>query len=139
LIEAANYEYSRPQRQSAKARDRGLAIARSTESADKNIGLTDHVVRPQNTDIYSRTGKRAHGFPIPRHKDRPAIIVTACITHGPFNFLLSESRVSIRAVCAPLGYGGCKYIVKLIRLGGKHNPAISNRFVRKAKSLVARF
>jgi NAD(P)H-dependent FMN reductase len=84
-------------------------------------------------------GEGAHGFPIPRQKGKPAVIITVCTTPWPFNFLLSESRGAIRAVRAVLGYGGYKCIGKLVKPGAKHKPEISNRLLRRAKTLGARF
>ena len=37
-------------------------------------------------------GERPNGIPLPRQKGKSAIIVTACTTPWPFNFLFPESR-----------------------------------------------
>jgi len=86
----------------------------------KNVGLTETAVRPQRAGVRPRTGERAHEFPIPRQKGKPAVIITARTTPRPFNFLLSQGRGAIRAVGAVLGYGGYKFIGKLLKPGSKH-------------------
>ena len=83
--------------------------------------------------------QRSNGLPIPRHKGKPAIIVTACTWPWPLNFILAESRGAIRAVRKILRCGGYKILGTLVKPGSKHKPEISNRLLRKAKTLGARF
>jgi hypothetical protein len=55
------------------------------------------------------------------------------------NFILAESRGAIRAVRKILRCGGYKILGTLVKPGSKHKPEISNRLLRKAKTLGARF
>lgn len=80
-------------------------------------------------------GERANGLPLPRQKGKPAIIVTACSTPWPFNFIAAESRGAVRAVHEVLHYGGYKILGKLVKPGTKTRPVISNRLLNKAKAL----
>jgi len=84
-------------------------------------------------------GQRSNGLPIPRHKGKPAVIFTACTWPWPLNFLRSESRGAIRSVRKVLRYGGYKIIGTVVKPGSKTRPEISNRLLRKAKTLGARF
>lgn len=78
-------------------------------------------------------------MPIPRQKGKPAVIVTACTTQWPFNFIAAESRGAVRAVREVLHYGGYKILGKIVKPGTKKNPQISQKLLDKAKELVRRF
>jgi len=82
--------------------------------------------------------QRSNGLPIPRHKGKPAVIVTACTWPWPLNFILDESRGAIRAVRKILRYGGYKILGNLVKPGTHHKPEISARLLQKAKSLCSR-
>ena len=84
-------------------------------------------------------GEKSNGFPIPRQKGKPAVIVTACTTPWPFNFLAAESRGAIRAVREVLHYGGYKISGKVVKPGTKKNQHISQKLLDRAKSLGRRF
>jgi len=80
-------------------------------------------------------GEKSNGMPIPRQKGKPAIIVTACSTPWPFNFIAAESRGAVRAVREVLHYGGYKILGTVVKPGSKSNPAVSQRLLEKAKNL----
>jgi len=80
-------------------------------------------------------GESANGFPIPRQKGKPAIIVTACSTPWPFNFIAAESRGAINAVKEVLHYGGYKITGTVVKPGSKTSPEISSRLSLKAEKL----
>lgn len=84
-------------------------------------------------------GEKPNGFPIPRQKGKPAVIVTACTTPWPFNFIAAESRGAIRAVREVLHYGGYKIVGKIVKPGTKKNPEISNRLLRKIRKIAQKF
>ena len=84
-------------------------------------------------------GEKANGFPIPRHKGKPAAIITACTTPWPFNFIAAESRGAIRAVRKVLHYGGYKIIGKVVKPDTKKNPKIAQKLFDKAKSIGRKF
>jgi NAD(P)H-dependent FMN reductase len=77
--------------------------------------------------------ERPSGIPQPRQKGKPAVIVTACTTPWPFNFIAAESRGAIKAVKEVLHYGGCSYIGTIVKPGTKTNPEISQSILHKAE------
>ena len=84
-------------------------------------------------------GEKANGFPIPRQKGKPAVIVTACTTPWPFNFIAAESRGAIRAVRQVLHYGGYKIIGNVVKPGTKKKPEIQQKILDKARSYGLKF
>ncbi|MBI9053260.1 MAG: flavodoxin family protein [Bacteroidales bacterium] len=80
-------------------------------------------------------GESAKGIPIPKQKGKKAIIVTACTTPYPFNFILAESRGAVNSVKEILKYGGYKIIGKLVKPGSKNNSKINSRLINKAHKL----
>lgn len=80
-------------------------------------------------------GDNPGGMPLPHQKGKPAVIVTACSTAWPFNFIAAESRGAIRAVNEVLHYGGYKLTGKIVKPGTKANPAISGGLSKKAKMI----
>ena len=84
-------------------------------------------------------GEEPNGFPIPRQKGKPAVIVTACTTPWPFNFIAAESRGAIHAVREILHYGGYKIVGKIVKPGTKKIPEISNRLLRKIRKIAQKF
>jgi multimeric flavodoxin WrbA len=83
-------------------------------------------------------GEKANGLPLPKQKGKKAIIVTACSTPWPFNFIAAESRGAVRAVKEVLHYGGYKVVGNIVKPGTKTRPDISNRLRNKAHSIGAR-
>jgi multimeric flavodoxin WrbA len=84
-------------------------------------------------------GETPKGMPVPLHKGKKAVIITACSTPWPFNFIAAESRGAIRAVNEVLHYGGYRLIGTIVKPGTKQNPAISGRLLKKARSLGSKF
>ena len=80
-------------------------------------------------------GESPSGMPVPRQKGKPAVIVTACTTPWPFNFILPESRGAIRAVKEVLHYGGYEIMGTITKPGTKKSKEISSSFTEKAKRL----
>jgi len=78
-------------------------------------------------------GESRYGFPVPRQKGKPAVIVTACSTPWPFNFIAAESRGAVKAVKEVLHYGGYKIKGIIVKPGSKKNPVISDRLLKRAK------
>jgi len=78
-------------------------------------------------------GESERGIPVPRQKGKKAIIVSACTTPWPFNFILPESRGAVRAVKEVLHYAGIKTIATLIRPGTKKNREIRSGLKTKAR------
>lgn len=80
-------------------------------------------------------GEKPNGMPLPLQKGKPAVIVTACTTPWPFNFIAAESRGAIRTVNEVLRYGGYKLLGKVVKPGTKNKPEISKELLSKAKIL----
>ena len=79
------------------------------------------------------------GVPYPRQKGKPAVIVTACTTPWPFNFLAAGSRGSARAVCTVLRYGGYRLLGQVVKPGTRRRPQIPKNLLERAKKLGRRF
>jgi len=80
-------------------------------------------------------GESPKGMPQPRQKGKHAVVVTACTTPWPFNFILPESRGAIRAVREILHYGGYKIVGTIAKPGTKKSKEISPSLMAKAKRL----
>jgi len=80
-------------------------------------------------------GESPKGMPVPRQKGKRAVVVTACTTPWPFNFILPESRGAIRAVREVLHYGGYKIVGTITKSGTKKSKEISSSLAAKAKRL----
>ena len=80
-------------------------------------------------------GESPKGMPEPRQKGKNAVVVTACTTPWPFNFLLPESRGAIRSVKEVLHYGGYKTVGTITKAGTKKSTEISTSLMEKAKRL----
>lgn len=78
------------------------------------------------------------GIPIPQQKGKKAVLVTACTTPWPFNFILPESRGALRAVKEILHYGGYKVVGSVVRPGSRSKRDIPDRLKKKAYSLGER-
>jgi multimeric flavodoxin WrbA len=80
-----------------------------------------------------------NGIPLARQKGKPAVIVVACTTPWPFNFLAAESRGAIRSIREVLHYGGYKIIGKIVKPGTKKKPNLSEQLLEKAQNTGCRF
>lgn len=80
-------------------------------------------------------GESPSGMPVPRQKGKRAVIVTACTTPWPFNFILPESRGAIRTVGEVLHYGGYKTVGTMTKPGTKKSKEISASMTAKANLL----
>jgi multimeric flavodoxin WrbA len=80
-------------------------------------------------------GESPRGMPEPRQKGTRAVIVTACTTPWPFNFILPESRDAIRAVKEVLHYGGYTLVGTITKPGTKKSKVISSSLMEKAERL----
>jgi putative NADPH-quinone reductase len=80
-------------------------------------------------------GESPKGMPEPRQKGKRAVIVTACTTPWPFNFIFPESRGAIRAVREVLHYGGYKLVGTITKPGTKKSKEIASSMMEKAERL----
>lgn len=83
-------------------------------------------------------GESPKGMPVPRQKGKRAVIVTACTTPWPFNFILLESRGALRAVKEVLHYGGYNIVGSVVRPGSKTDRDMPERLKAKARALGAK-
>jgi len=83
-------------------------------------------------------GKKSNGMPSPRQKGKPAIIVSACSTPYPFNFILKESRGAVNAVKQVLHYGGYRVLGQIVQPGTTKETRLSKKCLRQAYRLGQR-
>lgn len=79
-------------------------------------------------------GEQKNGLPLPRHKGKPATIVTACTTPWPFNFMAAQSRGALRAVGGILHYAGFKSVAKIAAPGTKGQDGVSPKALQKVEA-----
>lgn len=84
-------------------------------------------------------GEKKNGLPDPLHKGKPALIATACATPWPFNFILAQSRGSIRAVKEILNMGGYRVVGELAQPGTKKMTAIPDGILKESRNLGSKF
>ncbi len=75
------------------------------------------------------------GMPIPKHKGKPAIIVTACMTPWPLNVVLGMSTGAIKSVKTYLKLGGFSTLGSITKAGTKNDTTIGPALQQKAKRL----
>ena len=80
-------------------------------------------------------GESPGGMPVPRQKGKRAVVVTACTTPWPLNFILPESRGAIRAIKEVLHYGGYKVVGTITKPGTKKSQEISSSLTTRARRL----
>ncbi len=88
--------------------------------------------------VPSMMGESKRGIPIPLHKGKKAVIVTACTTIWPFSWICRETSNTNHAMKEILYYSGFKVIGKLIYPGTKGKKTIPQRILDKGKRLGAR-
>ncbi|NLI36556.1 MAG: flavodoxin family protein [Bacteroidales bacterium] len=88
--------------------------------------------------VPSMMGESKLGIPIPLHKGKKAVIVTACTTIWPFSFLFKQTTKSLRAMREILHYSGFKVIGKVVYSGTKGKKVIPERLLRKSERLGAK-
>jgi multimeric flavodoxin WrbA len=120
--------------------DDAQAIGRKIQAADGLIvGTPTHwgnmsaplkCLFDRNVPIFMRESPR--GLPIPRHKGKSAVIVTACTTPWPFNVIFAQSRGAIRAVKEILAYGGYTITAKVVKPGTKNRPQVTEKEITAA-------
>lgn len=84
-------------------------------------------------------GESPKGMPVPRQKGKRAVVVTACTTPWPLNFILPQSRGAIRAVKEVFHYGGCKTVGTVTKPGTRKSKEISSSLKARAKRLGNKF
>lgn len=85
--------------------------------------------------VPSMMGESKLGIPIPLHKGKKAIIVTACTTVWPFSWMFRETTNTNHAMKEILHYSGFKVIGKLVLPGTKKMTAIPVSILKKGNKL----
>lgn len=85
--------------------------------------------------VPSMMGESKRGIPIPLHKGKKAVIVTACTTIWPFSWICRETSNANHAMKEILYYSGFKVIGKLVLAGTKGKTTIPKRVLEKGKKL----
>lgn len=80
-------------------------------------------------------GENEKGFPVPRHRGKPAAIITACAAPWPFNIIANESRGAINGVRKILVRGGYKVVGTLCQPGTRKKQEVSPRVLAKGRRL----
>lgn len=98
-----------------------------------NMSAQLKMLLERNVPIFM--GESKNGIPTPKQKGKKAIIVTACTTPYPFNFILPENRGAIRSVKEVLNYGGYKIKGVITKPGTKNNTSMNSRLIKKTHKL----
>jgi multimeric flavodoxin WrbA len=85
--------------------------------------------------VPSMMGESKRGIPIPLHKGKKAVIVTACTTIWPFSWICRETSNTNHAMKEILHYSGFKVVGKLVLPGTKGKTTIPKRVLEKGKKL----
>ncbi|AKA72293.1 flavodoxin family protein [Clostridium scatologenes] len=101
-----------------------------------NMSSQLKVLFERNVPVFM--GESDSGMPIARQKGKIAVIVAACSTPWPFNFIASESRGAVKAIKEVLHYGGYKIVGKIVKSGTKTNRNISEKILDKARKIGAK-
>jgi putative NADPH-quinone reductase len=123
--------------------DDGHVVGRKIQAADALVvGTPTHwgnmcaplkVLFDRNVPVFM--GESPRGMPLARQKGKRAVVVTACTTPWPFNFILPESRGAIRAVREVLHYGGYKIVGTITKPGTKKSREIPSSMTARAERL----
>ena len=87
--------------------------------------------------VYGLMGESPHGMPLPLHKGKRAILVTACTTPWPFNIWFRQSRGTVRALREILKWSGFR-IVRSIERGGTKTHPLTERDLERCRRAVRR-
>lgn len=88
--------------------------------------------------VYGLISKGNHGFPRPLHKGKHAILVTACTTVFPFNWLFNQSRGTINSIRSILKLSGFK-IAAIIEKGGTGTSLVGEKELAHCRKAIRRF
>jgi NAD(P)H-dependent FMN reductase len=136
----------RPEGECCLAEDDAHKIGRKINDADGiiigtpthwgNISAPLKLLFDRNVPVFM--GEKSNGMPVPRHKGKKAVIVTACTTPWPFNFIANESRGAIKALREILHYGGYRICGTVVKPGSKVSPEIPQKLLRRVQKIGSR-
>ena len=82
--------------------------------------------------VYVLMGETKVGIPIPKHKGKPAYVITGCTTPFPFNVLCGQTTGVFKALKEILGTSGFKICGKLAIPGTRKMETLPERFAGRA-------
>ncbi|MGN0731170.1 MAG: flavodoxin family protein [Treponema sp.] len=83
-------------------------------------------------------GESKMGLPLPLHKGKNAVIVTACTTPFPFNVLAEQTTKAVKALKEILSYSGFKIKAKIILPGTKGMKELPPKIEKKSRRAAKR-
>lgn len=86
--------------------------------------------------VYAMTGERENGMPVPLHRGKRAVVVSACNTAWPFDSWFGQTRGVFRAVREILKWSGFRVAGTLARSGCRKRGGLTPREIVKCKKLA---
>jgi len=77
-------------------------------------------------------------IPVPKHKGKPAIIVTACMSPTFFSFIFGMTRGVFKNIKVYLKYGGFKIVGKLAKTGTSKTTDLGAPLLKKIERMTRR-
>jgi multimeric flavodoxin WrbA len=77
-------------------------------------------------------------FPVPLQKGKKAIILSACTTPFPFNYIFRQSRGCVAALKEILKYSGIRVVAKFIKSGTKKNKVLTEKEIKQLSKIAAK-
>jgi NAD(P)H-dependent FMN reductase len=112
------------------------ALVVGTPTYFSNMSAMLKMLLERNVPVF--INEKPKWIPLQNLKGKPAVVVTACTSPWPLNWLLPISRGAVRAVSRVLKDGGCKVLGKVVKPGTRYHPEISEKLLRTARELGKR-
>ncbi len=86
--------------------------------------------------VYGMIGESRRGMPLPLHKGKKAVLVSACTTPWPFNVWFNQSHGTVRALREILKWSGFRILSVIEKSGTKRHPDLTDRDERKCGKAI---
>lgn len=86
--------------------------------------------------VYALTGERENGMPVPLHRGKRAVVVSACNTARPFDSWFGQTGGVFRAVREILKWSGFRVAGTLAKSGCRKRGELTPREIVKCKKLA---
>ena len=86
--------------------------------------------------VYVMMGERENGIPVPLHRGKRAVVVSACNTVWPFNVWFGQTGGVFRSVREILKWSGYKVVGTLAKGGCRKQGGLTPREIMKCKKLA---
>lgn len=86
--------------------------------------------------VYAMTGERENGMPVPLHRGKRAVVVSACNTVWPFDSWFGQTGGVFRAVREILKWSGFRVAGTLAKSGCRKRGELTPREIVKCKKLA---